>query len=395
MRNLIKRDLKEAGYEVIGEAKNGREGIKLYFELKPDIVTMDINMPDIDGIEATRQILSKDPHAMIIVITGNNDDEKKRIIMEAGAKEYLQKPFQPAHLWNKLEKMLSSSIVEETKVEAVKANPSNKKVASPLIIQEAVEDNFDDMEIELIEYPEAYQKEIEKEQETYALTKEKLESEMAKKIEIQEEESEEPFLELTSEHSEDEVEEKQVDRTVNDEMNNISKVHTHTNVSSNIKESLMNEPVQKPIIYQPIRQPSTNPLIQPPIYPDEWATHEEKLNQIRPPRPEVNPTITSSGYTEPNKVEVVQVSTKTKNGKEKTKKSKTGVEEIVIRPEENYQVTSKQIDIRPPRGKILMEEQSILPEDEIEEPILNLPEDDNYNKKNNGLINAVKKLFKK
>lgn len=86
MRNLIKRTLKEADYDVVGEAKNGMEGVKMYFDLRPDIVCMDINMPDISGIEATKQIMSKDPQAKVIAITGNNDDEIKRQMIEAGAK---------------------------------------------------------------------------------------------------------------------------------------------------------------------------------------------------------------------------------------------------------------------------------------------------------------------
>lgn len=118
MRNLLKKELKEAGYDVVGEAKNGREGIKLYFELKPDIVTLDINMPDIDGIEVTKQILSKDPNAKILVVTGNNKEEIKEAILNAGAIAYLKKPFQPAFLWNKLEQIIVGE-VEHTPTKVV------------------------------------------------------------------------------------------------------------------------------------------------------------------------------------------------------------------------------------------------------------------------------------
>jgi two-component system chemotaxis response regulator CheY len=61
MRNLIKKTLKEAGHEVVGEAKNGLEGIELFEKFQPDIVTMDIKMPDISGIETTKRIMEKFP----------------------------------------------------------------------------------------------------------------------------------------------------------------------------------------------------------------------------------------------------------------------------------------------------------------------------------------------
>ena len=108
MRNLLKKELKEAGYEVVGEARNGKEGIKLYFDLYPDLVTMDIKMPDISGIEVTKQILSKDKNAKILAISGSSDSETKAEILKAGALDFLQKPFQPAFLWKKLDKIFDT-----------------------------------------------------------------------------------------------------------------------------------------------------------------------------------------------------------------------------------------------------------------------------------------------
>lgn len=67
MRIIVKKMLEDAGHQVIAEAKNGREGIELYFRLKPEIVTMDINMTDINGIDAVREICLKDSNARIIV----------------------------------------------------------------------------------------------------------------------------------------------------------------------------------------------------------------------------------------------------------------------------------------------------------------------------------------
>lgn len=118
IRNLIKRAIigkpenEELGYKfnVIGEAINGKEGIVQYFKSKPDIITLDINMPDINGIEVTRQILSKDPNAKIIVISGNTDEKIKEDILRAGALEYIHKPFENAYLWDRLDKVVRSLI---------------------------------------------------------------------------------------------------------------------------------------------------------------------------------------------------------------------------------------------------------------------------------------------
>lgn len=207
MRNLIKKALREGGYEVIGEAKNGTEGLQLYRELKPDLVTMDIKMPDISGVEVTRQIMKEDPNAQIIVITGNNNDDIKQEIMQAGAKDYLRKPFQPAFLLKKVEKIFqvqeeevqevlledtASSIVESNN-ESIKENDDSEVVVTSS--HEDVEDDlFEnmDMEIELqnqpdkskeavfvienqediFEFPEEYR--IEEKEKEHSLTKDSL-----------------------------------------------------------------------------------------------------------------------------------------------------------------------------------------------------------------------------
>lgn len=114
IRNLIKRAIvtkpedDKLGYkfDVIGEAINGKEGIIQYFKHKPDIITLDINMPDINGIEVAKQIISKDPNAKIIAISGNLEDSITQEILNAGALEYIQKPFQNAYLWDKLDKVV-------------------------------------------------------------------------------------------------------------------------------------------------------------------------------------------------------------------------------------------------------------------------------------------------
>jgi DNA-binding NarL/FixJ family response regulator len=77
--------------EVVGEASSGREALRLAVELQPDVILMDIQMPDINGIEATRQILRTSPHVGIIVLTMFQDDDSVFAVMRAGARGYVLK----------------------------------------------------------------------------------------------------------------------------------------------------------------------------------------------------------------------------------------------------------------------------------------------------------------
>ncbi len=73
-------------------AKNGKEAVEMYESVKPDLIIMDIEMPVMNGIEATKKILEKDPNAVVIGITVSNRSNIKKLI-ETGAKEVLEKPF--------------------------------------------------------------------------------------------------------------------------------------------------------------------------------------------------------------------------------------------------------------------------------------------------------------
>lgn len=109
MRNLIKSILEEAGFEVCGEASNALEGLRLYRELRPDLVTWDIIMPkmeELDGITAIKEILSFDSQAKIIVVSALGE---RRLVQEAlrcGAKDYIVKPFTKMELLKAIEKVL-------------------------------------------------------------------------------------------------------------------------------------------------------------------------------------------------------------------------------------------------------------------------------------------------
>jgi len=96
----------EKSYEVVGFAVNGKEAVEKYKELKPDIVTMDLVMEEMDGIQAIREIKRYDPNALIIAITALGMSEYKDAALAAGADEYLWKPFTINNLFEALEKVL-------------------------------------------------------------------------------------------------------------------------------------------------------------------------------------------------------------------------------------------------------------------------------------------------
>lgn len=81
----------EDGFEVAGEAGNGEEAVRLALELQPDLVVMDLRMPDMDGVAATRQIVHESPHIGVLVLTMFDDDDSVFAAMRAGARGYLVK----------------------------------------------------------------------------------------------------------------------------------------------------------------------------------------------------------------------------------------------------------------------------------------------------------------
>jgi two-component system chemotaxis response regulator CheY len=91
MRKRIGDELVAHGHSVIGEAKSGNEAVELYRSLKPDIVTMDITMRDMDGLTAARQILGEDPHAKIVFITILSDEKVSAEVQKLGAVGFINK----------------------------------------------------------------------------------------------------------------------------------------------------------------------------------------------------------------------------------------------------------------------------------------------------------------
>lgn len=94
MRMMIKDILEKNGYEVCGEAQNGLVAVEMYNKEKPDIVTMDITMPDMDGIEAVKNIRASDPNAKIIMCSAMGQQSMVMDAIKAGAKDFIVKPFQ-------------------------------------------------------------------------------------------------------------------------------------------------------------------------------------------------------------------------------------------------------------------------------------------------------------
>lgn len=105
MRMLLKDIVTKAGFEVVGEATNGVEAVEKYKELKPDIVTMDITMPEMNGIEAVKKIKEIDPNAKIIMCSAMGQQAMVIEAIQAGAKDFIVKPFQPARVIEALQKL--------------------------------------------------------------------------------------------------------------------------------------------------------------------------------------------------------------------------------------------------------------------------------------------------
>ncbi|KPJ22570.1 response regulator transcription factor [Streptococcus phocae] len=103
--------------DVIGEASNGREGIEMAFDLKPDVLVMDLVMPEMDGVEATLEILDKWKEAKVLVLTSYLDNEKIYPVIEAGAKGYMLKTSSAAEILNAIRKVAKGELAIETEVD--------------------------------------------------------------------------------------------------------------------------------------------------------------------------------------------------------------------------------------------------------------------------------------
>ncbi|MBU3098595.1 response regulator [Clostridium estertheticum] len=106
MRMMIKDILEKNGFEVVGEASNGLKGVELYKTEKPDIVTMDITMPEMDGIEAVKAIKAFDPAAKVIMCSAMGQQTMVMDAIRAGARDFIVKPFQSDRVLEAIKKVL-------------------------------------------------------------------------------------------------------------------------------------------------------------------------------------------------------------------------------------------------------------------------------------------------
>ncbi len=108
MRMIQKEILGERGYAVVGEASDGIEVVEKYKSLKPDLVVLDITMPNMNGLEAMRRIFQIDPKARIIMCSALGQQKLIVEAIQAGVKDFIVKPFKPERILSAIEKALKS-----------------------------------------------------------------------------------------------------------------------------------------------------------------------------------------------------------------------------------------------------------------------------------------------
>lgn len=106
MRSSLKTVCEQAGHRVVGMAINGKEAVRLYRELRPDIVTMDILMEDMDGIEALGEIKKMDSNARVVMVSVVGLEAKKEEAARLGAAGYIRKPFKSSEITKEIERVM-------------------------------------------------------------------------------------------------------------------------------------------------------------------------------------------------------------------------------------------------------------------------------------------------
>jgi two-component system, chemotaxis family, chemotaxis protein CheY len=107
MRKMLSDALTGGGHEVVGEAGNGVEAVERFQELRPDLTTLDITMPEKDGIQALKEILSFDPAARVVMCSALGQESKVLESIKAGAKDFVVKPFQADRVLDAVGKALA------------------------------------------------------------------------------------------------------------------------------------------------------------------------------------------------------------------------------------------------------------------------------------------------
>jgi two-component system chemotaxis response regulator CheY len=109
MRKTLSDILTEAGHQIVGEAENAKEATELYKILKPDLVTLDIIMPDVGGVDAIsalKEMIDVNPQAKVMMVSAMGQEQVVEECMQAGAKDFIAKPFQPSDVAGLVKKVL-------------------------------------------------------------------------------------------------------------------------------------------------------------------------------------------------------------------------------------------------------------------------------------------------
>jgi two-component system chemotaxis response regulator CheY len=106
MRKMVSDALSGGGHEIVGEAANGAEAVQRFQELRPDVMTLDITMPEKDGLAALREIIAVDPGAKVVMCSALGQESKVLESIKLGAKDFVVKPFQADRVLSAIEKAL-------------------------------------------------------------------------------------------------------------------------------------------------------------------------------------------------------------------------------------------------------------------------------------------------
>jgi two-component system chemotaxis response regulator CheY len=107
MRKMVSDVLVQGGHEIVGEAGDGKEAVARFQELKPEVMTLDITMPEKDGLTALKEIIELDPSARVVMCSALGQETKVLESIKAGAKDFVVKPFQPDRVLEAVGKALA------------------------------------------------------------------------------------------------------------------------------------------------------------------------------------------------------------------------------------------------------------------------------------------------